>query len=123
MKVGKGFFVCPIQYECYFVYDASVTPYTKCNTVTDFEHAWKKESLHSIASIIGISLVYNNYMLRQYKVRYMLLSVWLVKASTTREKGNMYSETLTSAFDYGYLTQSKIIFTFHYEKFNQFPTN
>ena len=67
MKFGEVFFVCPIQYECYFVYDASVTLYTKCNTVTDFEHAWKKELLHTIASIIRISLVYNNHILRWYK--------------------------------------------------------
>ena len=71
------------------MYDASVTLYTKCNTVTDFEHAWKKEFLHTIANIIRISYNIRIISYNGIKVRYMLLPVLLVKALTAREKGNI----------------------------------
>ena len=66
MKVGEEF-LFSLQYECYFMHDTSVTLHTKCNTVSDFVHTLKKESLYSIAGTIGISLVHDSHILQRHK--------------------------------------------------------
>ena len=66
MEVDGELFVCPMKHKRNFANIAVVTLQTECNAVADFEHAWEKESLHSIANITRIILIYNNPVLQRH---------------------------------------------------------